>query len=224
MVATPITTEQTQGYVLRIHGNGEVFVEDVYKYLKDLEYAYNCAYVLDSITGQAEELARQYEKPPIPLRNLLWTNWWPPDAEKVARLVPDKDRLKLRGVKLNSPGFWDFMGKLNPLEVLRQYLNDRHKRRQDREYREPAEAKKLELENKLLEVKVYEEKFQLLKDMGANEQDIALLKDQMLNRPLQGLNLSQDQGLIIDAEIVNPGERVPKERRVRFKKSREPQP
>lgn len=204
MVATPIATEQNQGYVLRLNGNGEVFVEDVYKYLNALEYAYNCAYVLDSITQQAEELARQYETPPIPLRNLLWGNWWPPNAEKVAGLVPDRDRLKLRGVELNSPGFWDFMGKLNPLEVLRQYLNDRHEQRKDREYREPAEARKLELENELLQIEVFEKKLQLLRDMGANDQDLSLLKDQLLNQPLQQLNYSQDRGLIVDAQIVDP--------------------
>lgn len=211
MIAAPIATKQSQGYVLRLHGNGEVFVEDVNKYLNALEYAYNCAYVLDSITQQASELARQYEKPPIPLRNLLWGNWWPPNAEKVAGLVPDKDRLKLKGVELNSPGFWDFMGTLNPLEVLRQYLNDRHERKKD-EYRSPAEARKLELENELLELKVIKEKVKFLTGLELPPQDIELLKDRLLKRPLQGLNAYQDQRLITDAQIVDPELEKKKER------------
>ena len=31
-----------------------------------------------------------------------------------------------------SPGFWEFLGSLNPLEVIRRYLNDRHERAKDR--------------------------------------------------------------------------------------------
>ena len=208
MVAIPIATEQSQGYVLRLHGNGEVFVEDVYEYLNALEYAYNCAYVLDNIIQQAEELEElreEYKTFPVPLRNLLWGNWWPPDAEKIAALVPDKDRLKLRGVELNSPGFWDFMGSLNPLEVLRQYLSDRHERERDRAYRNKEEARRLAAENDLLELEVINKKVELLQELGAfTPQDIELLKDRLLKRPLQGLNLSQDQGLIVDAQIVDP--------------------
>jgi formylglycine-generating enzyme required for sulfatase activity len=205
VVAQINTTETNQEYVLRLYGTGKVFVEDVHKYLNALEHAYNCAYVLETITQQAEELANQYTNMPfpIPLRNLLWGSWWPPSPEKVAGLIPSEDRLKLKGVELNSPGFWDFMGKLNPLEVLRQYLNDRHKQRKDGQYRESAEARKLELENKLLELQVVKQKLQLLKDMGASNQDLSLIRDQLLYRPLQGLNSSQDQGLILEAEIFN---------------------
>ncbi len=198
--------ETNQEYVFRLYGGGQLFVEDVYKYLKALEYAYNCAYVLESITQQAEELANQYTTmpPPIPLRNLLWGSWWPPSPEKVAGLIPSEDRLKLRGVELNTPGFWDFIGKLNPLEVLRQYLNERYEQRKARHYQERAEATKLELEKELLKIQVVQQKLQLLQDMGASDRDLSLLRDQLLYRPLQGLNSSQDQGLIIEAEIVNP--------------------
>lgn len=215
-VAPFSATERSQGHILRLYGNGEVFVEDVYEYLNALEYAYNCAYVLESITQQAEEIARQYGEPPIPLRNLLWVSWWPPNPEKVAGLVPREDRIKLIGVELHSPGFWDFMGKLNPLEVIRQYLNDRHERRKDRDYRETAEARKLELENRRSEIQILRETIQLLRDMGATPQDIALLKDGLIYNSLQGLNSTQDRGLIVDAEIVNPDLEKKKERRTPF--------
>ena len=125
MVSTLLPkTGNSVGSVLRVYGNGQVFVEDVYKYLADLEYSYNCAYVLDSILEQAEELAEYYgeSRPPIPIKNLLWASWWPPNPEKVAGMVPPEEKLQLHGVQFNSPGWWDFFGKLNPLEVLRQYL------------------------------------------------------------------------------------------------------
>ncbi len=204
--------KQSQGSVLRIYGNGEVFVEDICKYLSALEQAYNSAYVFDSIAEQANEIADFYgeQRPPIPLRNLLWSSWWPPNAEKLKGLVPDDERLKLLGVELQSPGFWDFLGKLNPLEVLRAYLNDRHERRKDIEYREEREARKLELENELLEIQVIEKKLELLEQMGATPQDLLLLRDKLLHRPLRGLNEYQDQQLIITAEIVDPEFEQPK--------------
>ena len=66
-------------------------------------------------------------------------------------MITPQYELVLDGVSLSSPGAWDFLGKLNPLDVIRQYLTDRHERRKDKEYREAHENRKLYLENKLLE-------------------------------------------------------------------------
>jgi hypothetical protein len=201
----PTLTEQSLGYVLRIHGNGEAYVGDVADFLTALEYAYNSAYIFDSLMQQAEVFSEEYGSSlPLPVRNLLWINWWPPNSEKVFGLVPDEDRLKLRGVELNSPGFWDFLGALNPLEVLRQYLNDRHEQRKDREYREEAEKTKLNQENQLLGLQVLDKQIEVLKQLGATSQDISLLKSHLLYHPLQGLNVYQDQRLIVEAEIIEP--------------------
>lgn len=140
MVSTLTATETSQGIALRIHGNGDAYVGDVSGFLQALEYSYNSAYVFDSIIEEAEDLYRTGNSPGLPIRNLLWMAWWPPTPEKVAAMLPEADRLRLIGVELHSPGFWDFLGKLNPLEVLRQYINDRHERQKDREYRSPASA------------------------------------------------------------------------------------
>jgi len=63
--------------------------------------------------------------------------------------TPPKDLLEIASFSIHSPGFWEVLGGLNPLQQIREYLNDRHKRRQDREFREAAEKKKLEIENEL---------------------------------------------------------------------------
>jgi hypothetical protein len=110
--------------------------------------------------------------------------------------------LILRGVRLESPGFWDFVGKLNPLEVIRQYLNDRHERRKDRSYREAAEARKLDLENQLLENKVIRERIQIAQELGATEEDLAPLLNEFVYRPLNGLDVPQDRDLIEIAEFI----------------------
>lgn len=197
MVSTLTATETSQGIALRIYGDGDAYVGDVSGFLRDLEYAYNSAYVFDSILEEAEEFYRTGNNPGLPIRNLLWMAWWPPTPEKVAAMVPEADRLRLIGVELHSPGFWDFLGKLNPLETIRLYLNDQHERQKDRQYRSRIEAEKLELEN-------FKDKIDVLKQLGATDKDFALLKDQLLAKSLRQLNPHQDQGLILEGEIVDP--------------------
>ncbi|HEY6551228.1 MAG TPA: hypothetical protein VIY71_08535 [Solirubrobacterales bacterium] len=67
---------------------------------------------------------------------------------------------------LQSPGFWEFVGALNPLEVLRKYLNDHHERKKDREYRQAAEHRHLEIENALRELDVIERIAALEREYG----------------------------------------------------------
>lgn len=59
------------------------------------------------------------------------------------------------------------------------YLNDRHQRRQDREYREPAERQRLELENEQSRLRMEEDRirigwdyFELLREMGVPDDEI----------------------------------------------------
>ena len=200
MVSTLTAIEQRQGNALRLHGEGEFPVEAVAQFLLSLEYAYNSAYVLDSILDQASgllETGRQY-----PGRIPPWMSWWPPTPEKVAAMVPEADRLILQGVELHSPGMWDFLGKLNPLETLRLYLNDRHERQKDRQYRSPAEARKLEIENEARSLDNLERQIQILKDLGATDQQLAVLIEQLVFMSFRGLNGAQDQGLLLNAEVI----------------------
>lgn len=105
-------------------------------------------------------------------------------------------------MRLGSPGSWEFLGKLNPLEVLRQYLNDRHERRKDREYRELAEERRLLLENLSLENKVVSERVKIAKELGATDHDLAPLLNTLVYRPLMALDRHQDHDVISIAEIV----------------------
>jgi hypothetical protein len=207
MVATQSFKATKEGSVLRINGNSGASVEDVSKYLKALDYAYNSAYVFNNIVKQAEELNNTYNRSlPIPLRNLLWLNWWNPNEEKIASFVPLKYRLTLEKVNINSPGFWEFVGALNPLQFIREYLKDNHERKKDRKYREEDEEKLADLQIQLKEIEVIEKKAKLLKELSATEEDIDILISELLAKPLKELSSFQDTNLIIDAEIVDPNE------------------
>jgi hypothetical protein len=100
------------------------------------------------------------------------------------------------------------LGALNPLEVLRQYLSDRHERRKDREYRESAEQRRLALENLSLENKVLSERVKIAKELGATDRDLAPLLNGLVFNPLVSLDRHQDRGIIEYAEVIEP-EREP---------------
>ena len=87
----------------------------------------------------------------------------------------------LQRVQLTSPGFWEFLGTLSPLEVMRNALNDRHRRRQDREYREEAERRRLDLQNDYLETEVLRDRIALAREAG--------LSDAQINRNGQSVHL-----------------------------------
>lgn len=109
--------------------------------------------------------------------------------------------LQLKGVVLQSPGFWEFLGKLNPLEVIRLYLNDRHARQKDTQYRNRIEEQKGILENGLLKVKLLSDFVDLARRAGLAEAEIAGLLRDNAHLPLMRLNALQDQQVISRAEI-----------------------
>jgi hypothetical protein len=65
-----------------------------------------------------------------------------------------KSNLMIFRVSVNSPGFWDVIGNLNPLLHIREYLKEAHERGKDMRYREEIDSKgnELDLERKRLEI------------------------------------------------------------------------
>ena len=201
----------TQG-ILRVHGQGEVEVELVIAYLADLKHAYNSIILFESIIDGLERASRDFHSPRYPFG--LYMEWpvarrrgfghireWPLSPQEVASHVPASEQLVLSAVRLSSPGSWDFLGALNPLEVLRKYLSDRHERRKDGEYRETAKRRKLDLENLVLENRVISERIGIARALGATKRDLAPLLNELVYRPIKRLDRSQDQGVITHAEI-----------------------
>jgi hypothetical protein len=74
-----------------------------------------------------------------------------PPPDQVALFLPPEYRLVLYGVELQSPGFWDFLGQLNLLETIRLMFNDYDENQRRKKYKNSAEARKLSLENQILE-------------------------------------------------------------------------
>lgn len=198
---------------LRIYGHGEVEVELVTSYLAELKHAYESILVFEAAVDGMRRMSREFPFPLNPFgvhlgwqlgsrRGIRQFRDWPPVAAEVATFVPTSEQLVLSAVRLSSPGFWEFFGRLNPLEVLRQYLNDRHERRKDREYRESAEQRRLALENLKLENSVLLERVRLMKELGATDSDLAPLLNALVFKPLTALDRYQDRGAIENAELL----------------------
>lgn len=197
--------------ILRLSAEGGIYVEDVRGFLTAFQQAYDCLCALENflllpeslpnnndiavllISMSVRERVQALADPHLP--------WTPLIA---ATLVRDDDRLVLRAVELASPGFWEFLGKLNPLEVLRLYLKDRHERRKDREYREAAEREQMYWENKQRQLGVVDQALDIARKHGATDHELQLLRERFLIQPLEELGSYQDRGVISEPAFLEP--------------------
>jgi hypothetical protein len=183
---------------IRVASVGGRRVAQITEFLAAFERAYNGLLFFESLSGQAM------------MRYL--TGWEAQSVQLTSdrlrlQIWPD-DRLTLKRVELSSPGFWEFLGKLNPLEVIRLYLNDRHERCKDKKYREANEAVRLQLENELIANKVIKERLAIGRSVGLTKRELAPLINGLLLLPMHALSHYQDDGLIETVELVhNPDSR-----------------
>ena len=105
-------------------------------------------------------------------------------------------------VEFTSPGFWKFLGALNPLETVRKWCADRHERRKDIDYREAHEAEKMRLDNEKLKTEVVQGRIRTLEQAGVPKDKIREALARYLVEPLTRLQRHQDAGLVGGAETV----------------------
>jgi hypothetical protein len=212
--------------VLRAYGASGFLFRETREGLEALEFAYNSLYALEATLDTLIELSR-YVPPPLRLsllvggpfvragRSVRGLSSWPPSSEELASAVLPSDRLLFRGAHFESPGFWEVVGALNPFETVRKYLNDRHERRKDADFRNEAERRKFEQEERAREAEIaYMEdsviirRIEEARRLGLSEREIAPLLNELLRRPLRKLAHYQDRGLLehIDIRRLDPGD------------------
>lgn len=182
-------------------------VAEITIFLQDLESSYNKLYLFNTAMDYFD-----LDNPRFRRRYFPWDEFGLPGfrfsvSEMSSESILPEDRLTIRQIQVASPGFWEFLGSLNPLQQIREYLNDRHKRRQDREYREKSEAEKLALENELIQKQILEkensilhDRIRIMKEIGLSNKEIRSLIWGNVGRPLIALSKHQDTGLIENAE------------------------
>lgn len=150
--------------------------------LSDLTWAYNAIYYFLDVSQDIEQTARAWRRsepfwpPGLPFifglpfkaksRAPAPAELVSPDQAELARYVYPSDRLIVEGCHIASPGWIDLIGKLNPLEVLRQWAHDRHERLKDTKYRDAEDKRKRQLENDLLETELIRKRLELLREVG----------------------------------------------------------
>lgn len=172
--------------------------------LSDLTHAYNRLVLLD-------DLVKRLGRASVMAPGTLWpfATWrpggWPAgallDNEAISIAVRPADRLVLASAHIASPGGWDFIGRLNPLEVLRLAINDWHERRKDREWREAREARRLDLENQLKETELIGGLFELAEQAGASQEELRGLFDEFVGRPMLNLDHAADSQILGRASV-----------------------
>lgn len=201
MTSTPIGNETHPGKILRIHGQSQVSIEALTQFLADLEFAYNCAYVFDSLGTQSKALhQRTLGQPSTPMGNSLWQTWWPPTPEKVAALVPDDQKLQLHSVELCTMGCWDFSGQKTALDILHQYLNARYNPVNNGTQPISFAIKQSEIETRLRNISQVQDCLENLERLSASSDDQTCLINFLLQRPLKKLDSAQDRQLIWTTE------------------------
>jgi hypothetical protein len=197
-------TDSTEA-TLRITALRGGTIAEITAFLSDLEAAYTRLYHFDS----------GWIRPSLRRRHLLFELEMglpfpfieSPREEFTAESILPVHRLVVSKVSINSPGFWEFLASLNPLQQIREYLNDRHKRRQDREYKELSERERLLLENDLIQRQIAEkdhailrDRVQLMRELGFSDEEIRQFVWAQIGRPLAQLGRHQDTRLIEGAK------------------------
>jgi hypothetical protein len=194
--------------LLRINGAGGCTVKEMRELLQALDASYQAVARVE-LSAQAALVATEaivrYERP----FRYLPPPWSFPN--QVSQGAMAAEPLVVNRVVLESPGFWEFVGALNPLEVLRKYLNDRHERRKDREYREGAERRQLEIENALGELEVLRRIADLEREFGPEAIPDGLrlrILAAEVREPLEELSSLDRRGLI-DGGSATAGQELP---------------
>ena len=177
-------------------------IRDIIRYLQDLEKAYNHLYAFDFIISDAKRRHKKLNESQYSSRGTSKPVRTIPSIRKPEEVVLPDDRIQLTSIVIKSPGFWEFLGNINPLEVLRKYLCDRHERKKDDSYRNQQEKERGELENEKLRTQVVQDKVKILKELGVPEEKIRKVVFEHVIRPLGELDAIQDKGLVVDAEII----------------------
>lgn len=114
----------------------------------------------------------------------------------IGKIVLPADRLVISKVNIQSPGFWEVLGSLNPIQQIREYLKDWHERKKDDRYRSRQEEEIGELEIQERKGRIISQSIETLRNLGYNDAEIRQLVTAMVIQPLNRLGIHQDNGKI----------------------------
>lgn len=129
---------------------------------------------------------------------------------EVDKIVIPEDRLVISKVNIQSPGFWEVLGSMNPLKQIREFLKDRHERQKDKDYRNRQDEEKGNLEIEEQRNKVINGRVETLRNLGYSDQEIRQLISAWVDEPLNRLGRHQDNGQIEGPDGDEPNDGAPR--------------
>jgi len=114
----------------------------------------------------------------------------------ISKIVLPSDRLTITKINIQSPGFWEFLGSLNPLQQIREYIKDRHERKKDKKYRSRQEEELGDLSIEEKKNNILNQRIEILRKLGYSETEIRQLVLTMVVEPLNKIGKHQDNGQI----------------------------
>jgi hypothetical protein len=188
---------------MRIQGLRAGTPLELIEFLNDLNNTYNSLYVFNTFLDTHNPYYKNKNRRRLLFYELGYPYLGNHKMDNSEELILPENRLFINKIVIQSPGFWEVLGSLNPLQQIREYLNDRHSRKQDNEWRNHTEREKAQLENELIQRQIYEsdnrimrERIEVLKELGFTEHEIRELIWTNMGEPLQKLGRHQDTGLI----------------------------
>jgi hypothetical protein len=114
----------------------------------------------------------------------------------IDKIILPSDRLIISKVNIQSPGFWEVLGSLNPLQQIGEYIKDRHERKKDEKYRSRQEEEIGELEIQERRDRIVNQRIETLRGLGYSDAEIRQFVTAMVIQPLNRLGNHQDNGQI----------------------------
>lgn len=110
--------------------------------------------------------------------------------------------LVLHKARFSSPGFWGFLGALNPLETLRHYIIDRHERKKDRLWRNKSEERRAQLENLHLQFDLIRKITEYSAEIGIEDQEpTRRLISGFIGRAIAALDEPMNRGFLSNPSV-----------------------
>ncbi len=183
MRTTNFTNHSDDKRTLTIKANRLGSVEEIISFLNDIEKAYNGVLCFER---NIESVLSSYGNSiSLPLEILDYD-------------IKEEDKLILRKISIQSPGFWELAGNLNPIQQIREFLKDHHERKKDKLYRMRQEKERNDLELEKLRLSVISDKIEMLESIGYPKEDIKNMVESLVLKPLEKLSIHQDNHLIND--------------------------
>lgn len=193
---------------LQIESRTPMLLSEARALLDAMQGAYDGVTAFNTISEAYINTYRRQERYGFPFRIYGTDPSLPVQHVPAAQVVGFDQVIILQRVQLSSPGFWEFLGALNPLDQIRRYLNDRHQRKLDM-LNQPTQEQtarlvndNLELQNEALALANLREVLDLGREINLPSAELTSMYREYVSTNLRTLGDTVDRLNAVPGELV----------------------